>query len=135
MRKAAVAQSWLSGMSFNSETRRSSSSTTRMRALSIRRALSRHTKLKTAALARSFFQDFAGPLDRDAHPHGGALALPADDVDFSFEHRGPFPHAEQSERPCARKFAPGHAAPVVLHFEDQFVAFLFQANDHLCRIR
>src|SRR6266568_3916936 len=74
-----------------------------------------------AGLTRSFLHAVTGPLDRDAHPHRGALALPADDVDFSVEHGGPFPHADQSERPRAREFAAGHAAPVVLHLEDQFV--------------
>src|SRR6266705_2264361 len=114
-----------------SSSSRLSSSTTRMRALSICRAVSRHYLVKTVELARSFFHVFAGPLQRDAHPHRGALALPADDVDFSVEHGGPFPHAEQSERPGARNFAPGHAAPVVLHFEDQLVAFLSQVKVHL----
>src|SRR5947208_15330447 len=114
---------------------RLSSSTTRMRALSICRARSRHYGVKTAEPARSFFQAFAGPLDREARPHCWALALPADDVDFSVKHGGPFPHAEQAEGPGGRKFAPGHAAPVVLHFEDQFVPFLSQVNVHLRRVR
>src|SRR5881396_2409444 len=111
-----------------SSARRLSSSTTRMRALSICRAVSRHYLVKTIELARSFFHVFAGPLQRDAHRHRGALALPADDVDFSVEHGGPFPHPQQPERSAVRKSASVHAAAVVLHFENQFVAFLPQLD-------
>src|SRR5467141_1629429 len=85
--------------------------------------------------ARSFSRTFAGPVDWNAHAHRGALALPSNDVDFPVKHRGPFPHAEQSERSGARKLAPRQAATVVLHFEDKFVAFFLQVNVHLGRVR
>src|SRR5262245_41915357 len=114
-----------------SSARSLSSSTSRMRGWSIRCALPRHSLLKTAELTLSFFHYLANSLDRDAHPHGGALALSANDVDFSVEHGGPLPHAEQTEGPGAGQVAPGHAASVVLHFEDQLVAFLLQTDGHL----
>src|SRR6266498_3197682 len=63
-----------------------------------------------------------------------ALSLPTDDVAFSIEHGGPFPHAEQSQGPGARQFTTAHTAPVVMHFEDKFLAFLPQVNLHLGRL-
>src|SRR6185436_1597695 len=106
-----------------SSARRLSSSTTTMRALSICRTLSQRPVVRPAEPPRSFFHDLAGRLDWNAHAHGRAFALPADDVDLSVEHGCSFPHAEQPKGPGARKLAPGHAAPIVLYFEDEFVAF------------
>src|SRR5437879_5733217 len=83
--------------------------------------------------ARSTFLAFAAPVDRNAHIDASPAPLTAHDVDFAVEHCGPFPHAEQSKGLCARRFAPGHAAPVILHFEDHLAAFLPQVNVYLGR--
>ena len=70
-------------------------------------------------------------MEGDPHADSRSFALAPDNVDFAVQHRGAFPHAEQSERPRARTLASGQAATVVLHFEDKFIALLPQVNVHL----
>src|SRR5207249_4294708 len=114
---------------------RCSSSTTKIRALSIRRDFGPQCKAERGALARSFFLDLVGSVNRNAHAHRGSFALTANDVDFAVEHRGPFPHAQQPEGFGARKFPSRYPAAVVLHFEDQLIFLLPQVNIYLGRLR
>src|SRR6266511_4002608 len=82
-------------------------------------------------LARSIFLQFAGAMEWDAHTHQCSASLTADNVDFAVEAGGAFADNQNIQRLCARDFASSDAAPIVLHLEDEFVAFPSQVNTRL----